>query len=124
MFGNQKIPTLTIRTALPSFKPNSLAIATKKIMADKDIYAERLGRHATEAQRMDQQFRISNHRVRSRIKRPQIPRHTKVTPQRSRMELNPSVARILGDSPSIADFATGTGLSLRLLSESLPRCQT
>jgi len=34
--------------------------------------------------------------------------------------LHPSVARNLGDSPSIADFATGTGLFLRSLSTSYP----
>ncbi|KAL9593685.1 MAG: hypothetical protein Q9219_007440 [cf. Caloplaca sp. 3 TL-2023] len=50
-------------------------------MAERDIYAEHLGRHATEAERMDEQFQIIT---------------------------------------TIADFATGTGLFLRLLAESYP----
>ena len=35
--------------------------------------------------------------------------------------LHPSIARNLGDSPNIADFATGTGEFLHLLAESCPR---
>ncbi|KAI4183570.1 MAG: hypothetical protein LQ348_004663 [Seirophora lacunosa] len=69
-------------------------------MADGDIYAERLGRHAIEAHRMDDQFRI-------------ITRALGWT-------LHPSVTRNLDQSPSIADFATGTGLFLRSLAKTYP----
>ncbi|KAL8675790.1 MAG: hypothetical protein Q9186_007604, partial [Xanthomendoza sp. 1 TL-2023] len=37
--------------------------------------------------------------------------------------LHPSVARRLGDSPSIADVATGTGIFLRSLADSYPRAR-
>ncbi|KAL8761306.1 MAG: hypothetical protein Q9184_002575 [Pyrenodesmia sp. 2 TL-2023] len=69
-------------------------------MAHSDIYAERFGRNAIETERMDQQFQI-------------------ITGALGWL-LHPSITRALGDSPSIADFATGTGQFLRLLSKMYP----
>ncbi|KAI9717490.1 MAG: hypothetical protein M1828_007190 [Chrysothrix sp. TS-e1954] len=69
-------------------------------MSKQDLYAESMGRDATEAQRMDQQFQIITGAL--------------------GWTLHPSIVPILGDSPNIADFATGTGLFLRSLAESYP----
>lgn len=44
--------------SLPAQTSENPSDYNNKFMADKDIYAERLGRHATEAQRMDEQYRI------------------------------------------------------------------
>ncbi|KAL6721692.1 hypothetical protein ACLMJK_000796 [Lecanora helva] len=69
-------------------------------MASRDIYADRLGRHAIEAKRLDEQFRIITEAL--------------------GWLLHPLVANNLGEAPRIADFATGTGLFLLLLSELYP----
>ncbi|KAI4211028.1 MAG: hypothetical protein LQ351_006148 [Letrouitia transgressa] len=65
-----------------------------------DTYTDRMERHATEAERMDDQFRL-------------------ITRALGWM-LHPSISQSLGKNPSIADFATGTGLFLRSLAKSYP----
>ncbi|KAL8800329.1 MAG: hypothetical protein Q9182_005256 [Xanthomendoza sp. 2 TL-2023] len=89
-------------------------------MADKDIYTELMGRHAAEAQRLDEQFRlITGYGLEARASK------TPVTDGLQSCSalgwiLHPSITRRLGNRPSIADFATGTGLCLRLLSDFYP----